>query len=262
MSFTVPSGRSDLTLQTVDTMAPRPFSHKSGWDLLEVGGWGLGLLIIVAFAVVILFSLRQAKIRASDLISEDGKASLSRFQALLFTFVFVIALALMVVRNGSFPEVPLGVWALLAGSLATYLGSKYMQLNMAGGAAAPVASGAPLVRFSGDPALLGNVLKTVPTPVPTAGMSEFRVAAGRQDYGPSVPVAVAIGQVKMTIAGQAPTGVVLNGRVNYLKAGETAPKDAEFASETTIETKDGAVSEVRVQWRASADDTIVTTKVS
>ena len=59
----------------------------------------------------------------------SGKASLSRFQFLIFTFVIAMSFILIVVGNSplAFPEVPSGVFALLGVSGGSYVVSKAIQ---------------------------------------------------------------------------------------------------------------------------------------
>lgn len=73
-------------------------------------------------------------INLSKLISEkDGSASLSRFQALLFTFIVVAVFAYRAFsETKGWPKIDENTLYLLGGSGATYLGSKAIQKNAEG----------------------------------------------------------------------------------------------------------------------------------
>lgn len=264
---------------------PPPASRQwSGtpWDWIEIFAWGIALLIVVAFAVAICLAFRKGMISFTGIIAEkDGKASLSRFQALLFTFVFVISLGLIVMRTGQFPtELPIPVLALLGGSLGTYLVSKGIQRGMGGnGGDQPTTAangnqavadgnqttGGPTIRLGRNAAavlLAGFRLPTTVT-LPTAGESRFLIPAGKNVFGPAVTVATVIGDVTLTISAiGVPAGVNFGGQVQYLAPGANAPQTVPFLNSTTIQTDQNAVSDVQVQWRAAADGVIVTTIVS
>src|SRR6267378_3510986 len=87
---------------------------------------GYGLLVLTfLFGMVILVEIIRGNINLCDLLSEDGKASMSRFQLLIFTFVIALSLLLMVAqRQTSFPEIPANVLTLLGISASTYAVSK------------------------------------------------------------------------------------------------------------------------------------------
>lgn len=90
---------------------------------------GYGLLVLAfLFGMVILVEIIRGNIDLSGLLSEDGKASMSRFQLLIFTFVIALSLFLMVAENGTkFPEIPANVLTLLGISASTYAVSKGIQ---------------------------------------------------------------------------------------------------------------------------------------
>jgi len=90
---------------------------------------GYGLLVLAfLFGMVILVEIIRGNIDLSGLLSEDGKASMSRFQLLIFTFVIALSLFLMVAENGSkFPDIPANVLTLLGISASTYAVSKGIQ---------------------------------------------------------------------------------------------------------------------------------------
>jgi len=87
------------------------------------------LVLIFLFGMVILVEIIRGNIDLKTLLSEDGKASMSRFQLLVFTFVIAMSLFLMVVaQNGTkFPEIPANVLTLLGISASTYAVSKGIQ---------------------------------------------------------------------------------------------------------------------------------------
>jgi hypothetical protein len=269
-----------MVIMTEATVPTRDFVNNV-WGWLEVFAWAIALVIVIAFAVAILFAIRNGKITLSGVISEpgeDGKASLSRLQALLFTFVFVIALALIVMRTGQFPaDIPYPVLALLAGSLGTYLISKGIERGIPGSSdatAAPSAGATPggsstaggaLIRLGKNAAaVLASGVRLPPgTPLPTGGESRFLIPAGNTAFGPAITVATAVGDVSLSISGTgAPAGVNFGGQVTYMPAGAAAPKTEGFVNSIRIQTDPNAVSNVGVQWNASADGVIVTTVVA
>lgn len=68
--------------------------------------------------------------KLAQLLSEGdtSKMSLSRVQALLFTYVIVFGCMLIIVRTGHFPtDIPTDLAILTGGSLATYVVSKAIQ---------------------------------------------------------------------------------------------------------------------------------------
>jgi len=90
---------------------------------------GYGLLVLAfLFGMVILVEIIRGNIDLGGLLSEDGKASMSRFQLLIFTFVIALSLFLMVAENGTkFPDIPANVLTLLGISASTYAVSKGIQ---------------------------------------------------------------------------------------------------------------------------------------
>ncbi len=99
--------------------------------LTIVVGW-IVTVFIGALGLLILWHMATGKIDLKDLISEpgNGKASLSRFQFLVFTFVIALSLLLVILGQPQpgFPaEIPPGVFALLGISGGSYLISKGIQ---------------------------------------------------------------------------------------------------------------------------------------
>lgn len=87
---------------------------------------GYALLVLTfLFGMVILVEIIRGNIDLSGLLSEDGKASMSRFQLLIFSFVIALSLFLMVAQTPTkFPEIPADVLTLLGISASTYAVSK------------------------------------------------------------------------------------------------------------------------------------------
>lgn len=90
-------------------------------------GWILAV-IVAGFGIVILRKVFKNEINLERLISdENGHASLSRFQFLIFTFVIALSLFLVTVANKDFPTVETGVFILLGISGGSYVTSKGIQ---------------------------------------------------------------------------------------------------------------------------------------
>ncbi len=100
------------------------------WEILQLtAGWTV-LILIGSLGAIVLFKLYSGAIDLSHLISEqNGQASLSRFQFLIFTFVIAMGLLLMIfakLKTGQigFPDINSGVWGLLGISGGSYVISK------------------------------------------------------------------------------------------------------------------------------------------
>jgi len=95
---------------------------------------GYGLLVLTfLFGMVVLVDIMRGNIDLSTLLTEDGKASTSRFQLLIFTFVIAMSLFLMVAQDGTkFPEIPANVLTLLGISASTYAIGKGIQAGSKG----------------------------------------------------------------------------------------------------------------------------------
>jgi hypothetical protein len=95
-------------------------------------GWTLAILI-GAFALAIIYKIVKGDIDLRYLIAgNDGDASLSRFQFLIFTFVIALSLFLIIVNqpNGpAFPDIPNSILALLGISGGSYVVSKGVDAN-------------------------------------------------------------------------------------------------------------------------------------
>lgn len=112
-----------------------------------------GLVIIFLFGYMILAGIASGKIDISRILEEPstpngdktgdktdagddkrGKASMSRFQLLVFTFVIAISLFLIVVNSkDKFPDIPTNVLLLLGISGTTYGVSKAIQASPTSG---------------------------------------------------------------------------------------------------------------------------------
>lgn len=92
-------------------------------------GWIVTLFVGVA-GLIILYKMAVGKIDLNKLISEEnGDASMSRFQLLIFTFVIAMSLFLVIVSDPiGFPDqIPAEILALLGISGGSYLVSKGIQ---------------------------------------------------------------------------------------------------------------------------------------
>jgi len=102
-------------------------------------------ILVAIFGLVVVWGLLTGKVSIAGLLSEsDSKASMSRFQLLIFVFVIALSFFLVVVSNIKIlqgnspsdtatdkrpvlPEVPDGVLALLGISASSYAVSKAIQ---------------------------------------------------------------------------------------------------------------------------------------
>ncbi|RAK68596.1 hypothetical protein [Phenylobacterium kunshanense] len=91
---------------------------------------GVGItVVILGLAAVVLWKIFDGTIKLDDLISEDGKASLSRFQFLIFTFVVAGVFLLLSIESGTFVDLPNNVLVLLGLSSGSYVISKGIAEN-------------------------------------------------------------------------------------------------------------------------------------
>lgn len=98
-----------------------------------VGGYAV-LVLVFLFGLLVLVAMATGKIDISTLLGEDqGGASMSRFQLLVFTFVIAFSLFILVSQGNKFPEIPSGVLTLLGISASTYGVSKGIQASSGGG---------------------------------------------------------------------------------------------------------------------------------
>lgn len=101
----------------------------------SIATWGFAVIatILLGFAAIVLWKILAGDIRLNDLIAEPAlpgedaraaKASLSRFQFLLFTFVVAGLFLLLSIEAGTFVEVPSNVLGLLGISGGSYVVAK------------------------------------------------------------------------------------------------------------------------------------------
>jgi hypothetical protein len=109
----------------------------------------LACVFLGVLAVILLFKIATDKIDLEWLISEDnGHASMSRFQLLIFTFVIAISLVKLTEKLGDhFPPIDSGILTLLGISASTYAVGKGIQKS--GGDSEPPAQNSPK---AGNPA--------------------------------------------------------------------------------------------------------------
>jgi uncharacterized BrkB/YihY/UPF0761 family membrane protein len=120
----------------VPTVSPAPLPVDPNFHLLAlVMGWTLTVLI-AAFALVIIYKLylgeKPGGIDLKYLLSgDDGYASLSRFQFLIFTFVIALSLFLIIINSAplAFPTVPGSILALIGISGGSYVVAKGVDAN-------------------------------------------------------------------------------------------------------------------------------------
>lgn len=103
--------------------------------LWQVAGWVVVVFIGLAGLIVLWKMFKSKTPDLATLWSEtsaDGntviaKASLSRFQFLIFTFVIAIGLLYVIFHDNAFPDIPNSVYILLGISGGSYLVSKGIQ---------------------------------------------------------------------------------------------------------------------------------------
>ena len=89
-------------------------------------------VILLVIGLAIAWKVLTDRIDLTYLLAEPdtGKASLSRFQFLLFSFVVAGLLLMLSIEAGAFVEVPQGVLVLLGISGGGYVGSKTIQAGV------------------------------------------------------------------------------------------------------------------------------------
>lgn len=80
--------------------------------------------IFTVFAAIVLYRFSQMNLAALVCELDGQKASLSRFQFLLFTFVVAGTYLTLCLKTGTFVEIPKGALALIGISGGSYLVSK------------------------------------------------------------------------------------------------------------------------------------------
>lgn len=93
------------------------------------------LVLLFLFGFFVIAAIASGKIDISTLLTEgtgdESKASMSRFQLLIFTFVIGVSFFLVVVSTDKLPEVPNQVLTLLGISASTYGVSKGIHASTA-----------------------------------------------------------------------------------------------------------------------------------
>lgn len=97
--------------------------------LVLVIGWILTIFLGI-LAAIFLWKVVTGEISIQYLISdEQGYASLSRFQFLIFTFVIAMTLFYLIATHGKYPEIPNQILALLGISGGSYVVAKGIQTS-------------------------------------------------------------------------------------------------------------------------------------
>jgi hypothetical protein len=95
-------------------------------------GWMIAIFVGI-LGILVLWRIFRGDIKLNSLLEdENNKASLSRFQFLIFTFVIALSLFLIIVAGDqpAFPEtIPAEIFVLLGISGGSYLISKGVQVN-------------------------------------------------------------------------------------------------------------------------------------
>lgn len=104
-------------------------SKPTALDLLQ---WAVAIFF-VALEVSLIYLIWTGRLQLTKLLCEsDGKASMSRLQLLIFTFVIGALIFLMTLQSGAdgtyeFPQIPKEILWLLGISVAGYSGGKFLQ---------------------------------------------------------------------------------------------------------------------------------------
>jgi len=108
---------------------------KPLYRLTIVVGYILVILVFF-FGLIVLIAMATNRIDLSGLLCEptENKASMSRFQLLIFTFVITFSLVLIILAGDppTFPDVPSSILMLLGISASTYAVSKGIQAGKDG----------------------------------------------------------------------------------------------------------------------------------
>ncbi len=109
-------------------------------DTISTIGFAIIALILLLFAFLVLWKIFTGDIKLEGLLAEiptDGsvqsaKASLSRLQFLIFTFVVAGLFLLLSIEDGTFVTIPQNVLWLLGISGGTYAASKVVSTTKSG----------------------------------------------------------------------------------------------------------------------------------
>jgi len=99
-------------------------------DRLKLATGYASLIFLFFLSIVVLLDIIRNKINLSEMLEElSGGASMSRFQLLVFTFMFAFSFFFIASSQGKFPDIPNNVLALLGVSASTYAVSKGLQVG-------------------------------------------------------------------------------------------------------------------------------------
>ncbi len=142
------------------------FGPHSAQELTKWSG-ALFLAAVEAFIIWnLVFNARKWDL-SRLLCAEDGAASMSRFQLMLFTFAIVGGYFYLTIQYGKFPEVDQGAIGLLGISGGTYAISKGIQASRDTSPTGPGA--APPAQVPGAPVVPAPVVPAAPAPLGAAG---------------------------------------------------------------------------------------------
>jgi hypothetical protein len=97
--------------------------------LALVAAWIVVVLIGLVGGILVIRIYRN-QINLTRMLEEaDGKASFSRFQFLVFTFVIAMCVMILTIEAGEFPKMDMNVLGLLGISGASYVVSKGISAN-------------------------------------------------------------------------------------------------------------------------------------
>ncbi|MGY0714677.1 hypothetical protein [Azospirillum argentinense] len=231
------------------------FVPDSGRLLPGLLGSAVGFVVLAVLGVYGFVVIRRMWSGAIDLrylISEsDGKASISRFQFLIFTFVVAGSLLAVTLTRGAFPvSIPQEVLWLLGISTLGYIGGKTVQvLGGTADAATGPASGGMLPFVQGDPQY-GT--PAVPAHIAIAASSKaarpFRVTSGTKDWSRWIELTGFAGTITFTLSLQQLKPGELDGQVRY--TGKDGPTMADLATTHSF-TTDNLIGTVEVRFRSA-----------
>jgi Ca2+/Na+ antiporter len=106
-------------------------------DNIAIYSFAIISVILLLFAFLVLWKIYTGKISLDGLLAEsapgkdsdNAKASLSRFQFLIFTFVIAGLFLLLSIEAGTFVDIPQNVLILLGISGGTHLVAKSVDNN-------------------------------------------------------------------------------------------------------------------------------------
>jgi hypothetical protein len=99
--------------------------------LALVAAWIVVIFIGLVGGVIVIRIYKNQINLSTMLEEEDGKASFSRFQFLLFTFVIAMCVLILAIGSGEFPKMDINVLGLLGISGGSYVVSKGISANRA-----------------------------------------------------------------------------------------------------------------------------------